>query len=72
MPLPFFHRLRQRIHTVMLIRHYWPAVVAGLYLLYLISAGRTDEIPAAVTAFLAAAGLSHSAAAAHAKIEAMQ
>jgi hypothetical protein len=56
----------------MLIRHYWPAVVAGLYLLYLISAGRTDEIPAAVTAFLAAAGLSHSAAAAHAKIEAMQ
>ena len=48
---------------------YWPAVVAGLYLAYVLAAGETGSLPAAISAFLAAAGLNVSTASAHAKID---
>jgi hypothetical protein len=50
---------------------YWPAVVARLYLAYTAAGGHTGELPGAITAFLAALGLNHSAAAAHLKIDAL-
>ena len=51
---------------------YWAAVVAGIYVVYVVAAGQTSQLPAAISAFLAAAGLSHSAAAAHSKIDALR
>ena len=36
------------------IVRYWPAVVAGLYLLYVIAAGKADQVTPALAAFLAA------------------
>jgi hypothetical protein len=54
------------------IVRYWPAVVAGLYLLYVIAAGKTDQITPALSAFLAAFGLNHVAASAHVKVDALK
>jgi hypothetical protein len=51
---------------------YWPAVVAGLYLLYVLAAGKLDQIAPALSAFLAAFGINHFAASAHAKIDAIK
>ena len=51
---------------------YWPAVVAGLYLLYILAAGKTDQIAPALSAFIAAFGINHVAASAHAKVDALQ
>jgi hypothetical protein len=48
---------------------YWPAVVAGIYVVYVAASGQTAQLPAAISAFLAAAGLSHTAASAHSKID---
>ena len=53
------------------VTKYWPAVVAGLYLAYVAASGQTTQLPAAISAFLAAAGLNHVAAAAHSKIDAL-
>jgi hypothetical protein len=50
---------------------YWPAVVAGLYLLYVLAAGKMDQVAPALSAFLAAVGINHFAASAHAKIDAI-
>jgi hypothetical protein len=50
------------------IVRYWPAVVAGLYLLYVLAAGKAEQLQPAVLAFLAAFGIGH-ASAAHAKID---
>jgi hypothetical protein len=52
-----------------LIIQYWPAVVAGLYLAYVLAAGNTAQVAPALTAFIAALGLGHQAQAAHAKID---
>jgi hypothetical protein len=57
---------------VALVVKYWPAVVAGLYLAYVVAAGDTAQIVPALTAFLAAAGLSQSTASAHAKLDALK
>lgn len=54
------------------IVRYWPAVVAGLYLLYVIAAGKADQVPPAFSAFLAAFGINHVAASAHAKFDALK
>jgi len=51
------------------ILRYWPAVVAGLYLLYVLAAGKVDQVAPAITAFLAALGINHLAASAHAKLD---
>ena len=51
---------------------YWPAVVAGLYLLYVLAAGQVDQVAPALTAFLAALGINHVAASAHVKIDAFK
>lgn len=51
---------------------YWPAVVAGIYVAYVAASGNAAQLPAAITAFLAAAGLSQKAASAHAKIDAFK
>jgi hypothetical protein len=51
---------------------YWPAVVAGLYLAYVVCAGQTANVGAALAAFLSAVGLSASVSSAHAKIEALK
>ena len=32
---------------------YWPAVVAGLYLLYILAAGQTTQLQPAIAAFVA-------------------
>jgi hypothetical protein len=53
------------------VMRYWPAVVAGLYLLYVLAAGQVDQIAPAITAFLAALGINHVAASAHVKIDAL-
>ena len=50
---------------------YWPAVVAGLYLLYVLAAGKQDEVAPALSAFLAAFGINRFAASAHEKIDAL-
>ena len=47
---------------------YWPALVASLYLLYVLAANDRAQIVPALTAFLAAAGLSHSTAKANSRI----
>ena len=44
---------------------YWPAVVAGLYLAYVVAAGDTADFHKALMAFLGASGLSASLASAH-------
>jgi hypothetical protein len=54
------------------IVRYWPAVVAGLYLLYVLAAGKTEQLMPAVSAFLAAFGLNHVAASAHDKVDALK
>jgi hypothetical protein len=54
------------------IVRYWPAVVAGLYLLYVLAAGKLDQIAPAISAFLAAFGINHVAASAHMKIDALK
>lgn len=54
-----------------LVIKYWPAVVAGLYLAYVVAAGNTAQIPGAATALAAALGLNISAAAAHARVDAL-
>jgi hypothetical protein len=54
------------------IVRYWPAVVAGLYLLYVIAAGKADQVTPALSAFLAAFGINHIAASAHAKVDALK
>ena len=51
---------------------YWPAVVAGLYLLYVLAAGKLDQVAPALSAFLAAFGINHVAASAHLKIDALK
>jgi hypothetical protein len=51
---------------------FWPAVVAGLYLLYVIAAGKADQVTPALAAFLAAFGINQVAASAHAKVDALQ
>ena len=51
---------------------YWPAVVAGLYLLYVLAAGQMNQVAPAITAFLAAVGINHVAASAHVKIDALK
>jgi hypothetical protein len=51
---------------------YWPAVVAGLYLLYVLAAGQMNQVAPAITAFLAAVGINHVAASAHSKIDALK
>ena len=61
----------------LLVVKYWPAVVAGLYLLYVVAAAaggpagavQAGQIPQALTAFVAALGLSQGVASAHAKID---
>jgi hypothetical protein len=50
---------------------YWPAVVAGLYLLYVLAAGKLEQVAPALSAFLAAFGINHVAASAHARINAL-
>jgi hypothetical protein len=54
------------------IVRYWPAVVAGLYLLYVLAAGKTDQLTPALSAFLAAFGVNQVAASAHAKLDALK
>jgi hypothetical protein len=54
------------------IVRYWPAVVAGLYLLYVIAAGNTNQLTPALAAFLAAFGINHVAASAHTKVDALK
>jgi hypothetical protein len=54
------------------IVRYWPAVVAGLYLLYVLAAGKTEQLTAALSAFLAAFGVNQVAASAHAKLDALK
>ncbi len=51
---------------------YWPAVVAGLYLLYVVAAGNVEQVTPAVSAFLAAFGINHVAASAHSKLDALK
>ena len=51
---------------------YWPAVVAGLYLLYVLAAGQVNEVPPAIAAFLATFGINHAAASAHMKVDALR
>jgi hypothetical protein len=51
---------------------YWPAVVAGLYLLYVLAAGKTDQLTPALSAFLAAFGVNQVAASAHSKLDALK
>jgi hypothetical protein len=51
---------------------YWPAIVAGLYLAYVVAAGQTANVGPALSAFLVALGLNASATSAHAKIEALR
>lgn len=41
---------------------YWPAVVAGLYLLYVLAAGQAAQVGPAITAFITALGINHVAA----------
>jgi hypothetical protein len=48
---------------------YWPAIVAGLYLAYVVAAGQSANLGAAFAAFLSAVGLSAGVASAHLKIE---
>ena len=52
------------------VKPYWPAVVAGLYLAYVLAAGKTDQIAPAVSALAVAAGLNQASASAHARIDA--
>jgi hypothetical protein len=54
------------------IVRYWPAVVAGLYLLYVLAAGQSDQVPPALSAFLAAFGINQVAASAHSKVDALR
>jgi hypothetical protein len=54
----------QGLAALALIKQYWPAVVAGLYLAYVAAAGKSDQIGPAFAALLAA----FSASSAHAKI----
>jgi hypothetical protein len=54
------------------IVRYWPAVVAGLYLLYVLAVGKTDEVVPSFSAFVAAVGVNQVAASAHAKIDALK
>jgi hypothetical protein len=59
-------------NVISAVKPYWPAVVAGLYLAYVVAAGKTDQILPALSTFAGLAGLNHSAASAHARIAAMQ
>ena len=43
--------------VILTVIKYWPTVVAVLYLLYVLAAGKTDQVPAALTALLATFGL---------------
>jgi hypothetical protein len=52
-------------------KNYGPAVVAGLYLAYVLSASDSAHYGVAVAAFLAALGLSAQTASAHARIDAL-
>ena len=54
------------------VLRYWPAVVAGLYLLYILAAGKTDQIAPAISAFIAAFGVNQVAVSAHAKVDALK
>jgi hypothetical protein len=54
------------------IVRYWPAVVAGLYLLFVIAAGKTDQVAPALSAFFAAVGINHIAASAYTKVDALK
>jgi hypothetical protein len=47
------------------VNAYWPAIVAALYLAYVIAAGKTLEIPMAITAFITALGINRKTVAAH-------
>jgi hypothetical protein len=40
---------------------YWPAVVAGLYLLYVLAAGDWAQVTPAIAALLTALGVNHAA-----------
>jgi hypothetical protein len=54
------------------IVRYWPAVVAGLYLLYVLAAGQANQVAPAITAFLATIGINHVAASAHVKLDTLK
>lgn len=54
------------------VKPYWPAVVAGLYLAYVAAAGQMADLPQAIAAFLAAAGLNHGTVEAHARVAAAE
>jgi hypothetical protein len=45
------------------IAKYWPAVVAVLYVAYTAASGKTDQLPAALAALMAALGYGKAAAA---------
>jgi hypothetical protein len=52
-----------------LLIKYWPAVPAALYLAYLVADGQFEGIAPAFATLVAALGLSHSVASAHARID---
>jgi hypothetical protein len=54
------------------VKPYWPAVIAGLYLAYVLAAGKTESIPDALAAFVAVSGLNQSNVSAHAKLAAAE
>lgn len=44
---------------------YWPVIVAGLYLAYVVAAGQTAQIAGAVAAVVSALGLANGVVSAH-------
>jgi hypothetical protein len=57
------------IALVRTIVRYWPAVVAGLHLAYVLSSGNTDQIVSAVTTLVAALGINQMALNAHTRLD---
>jgi hypothetical protein len=51
------------------IAKFSPAIAPGLYLAYLVAAGKFSDVPAAATVFFTALGLNAGVVAAHAKID---
>jgi hypothetical protein len=54
------------------VKPYWPAVVAGLYLVYVVAAGKAESLPDALAAFVTVSGLNQSNVSAHAKLAAAE
>jgi hypothetical protein len=50
------------------VTKYLPAIAAGAYLVYCLAGGHSEQLPAAIAAFLSALGLSHSVAQVHALV----